>query len=207
MISSVRGRVAATSGDTAVIEVGGVGLTVQCTPGTLAKLRPGEVAALATSLVVREDSLTLYGFADDDERAVFELLQGATGVGPRLAQALLGVHAPDDLRRAVASEDIVALMRVSGVGRKGAQRIVLELKDKLGPPRGGSGSAGVPGPRVGGGWRDQLHAALLGLGWTARDADEALDAVTPEATAAVTAGESPDVAVLLRAALRSLRRA
>ena len=133
MISSVRGPVTAVAPDAAVVEVGGVGLFVQCTPSTLARLRVGETTRLATSLVVREDSLTLYGFSDEDERAVFELLQTASGVGPRLAQAMLAVHSPDALRRALATEDLAALTLVPGIGRKGAQRIVLELKDRLGP--------------------------------------------------------------------------
>ncbi len=138
MIAFVAGRVAALAPDGAVVEVGGVGLSVQCTPGTLARLRVGEAAQLPTSLVVREESLTLYGFADDDERTVFELLQTASGVGPRLAQAMLAVHPPDALRRAVATEDLGALMLVPGIGKKGAQRIVLELKDRLGAVRGTS---------------------------------------------------------------------
>jgi Holliday junction DNA helicase RuvA len=183
----------------AVVEVGGVGLAVQCTPGTLATLRIGQPAQLATSLVVREDSLTLYGFVDDDERQVFELLQTATGVGPRLAQAALAVLAPDDLRRAVATEDLVALTTVPGIGRKGAQRIVLELKDRLGAPVGIvlPTSPSVPAR---GDWRSQVQAALLGLGWTTREADDAVTAVADEA------GDTPDVAVLLRSALRSLSR-
>ena len=136
MIASVRGRVAAVRLDGAVVEVGGVGMAVQATPGTLAALRPGQEAELATSLVVREDSLTLYGFADADERDVFETLQTVSGVGPRLALAMLAVHTPDGLRRAVATEDLTALCRVPGIGRKGAQRIVLDLTDRLGAPVG-----------------------------------------------------------------------
>ena len=203
MIASVRGRVASIGAEAAVVEVGGVGLAVQCTPATLARLRPGEPAALATSLVVREDALTLYGFADDDERAVFEQLQSVTGVGPRLAQALLAVHAPDDLRRAVATDDHAALTRVPGVGRKGAQRLVLELKDKLGPARAASAAAAeLPAPRGATAWREQLQSALLGLGWSPRDAEDALRAVAPLADG----HDAPDVAALLRAALRSLSR-
>ena len=137
MIAFVAGRVAALAPDGVVVEVGGIGLSVQCTPGTLAGLRVGEPTNLPTSLVVREDSLTLYGFADEDERVVFELLQTASGVGPRLAQAMLAVHSPEALRLAVAAEDLVALTQVPGIGRKGAQRIVLELKDRLGPSSGG----------------------------------------------------------------------
>lgn len=205
MIAYVAGRVAAVAPDGAVVEVGGVGLSVQCTPGTLATLRVGEQAHLPTSLVVREDSLTLYGFVDDDERAVFELLQTASGVGPRVAQAMLAVHGPDALRQAVATEDLVALMRVPGVGRKGAQRIVLELKDRLGAVRGTSGHTRPVG-RASAGWSEQLHAALLGLGWSAREADDAVAAAAPDADQAITAGETPDIAALLRVALRSLSR-
>ncbi|MDQ4085203.1 MAG: Holliday junction branch migration protein RuvA, partial [Actinomycetota bacterium] len=143
MIAFVHGRVAAVGLDSAVVEVGGIGLQVLCTPGTLATLRPGEQARLPTSMVVREDSLTLFGFADEDERALFELLQTASGVGPKLAQAMLAVHGPEELRRAVAGDDIAALTRVPGIGRKGAQRIVLELKDRIGAP-GAAGPAQAP---------------------------------------------------------------
>ena len=146
MIASVRGRVTAVAPDSAVIEVGGVGLSVQCAPGTLAGLKAGAEARLATSLVVREDSLTLYGFADDDEKQLFELLQTASGVGPRLAQAVLAVHQPDAVRRAVAGGDIAALTRVPGIGKKGAERLVLELRDRIGMVAvGPDGAAGVTG--------------------------------------------------------------
>ena len=144
MISHLDGTVSAIAPEGAVIEVGGVGLLVQCTPGTLAMLAPGSRARVATSLVVREDALTLFGFAADDERDVFELLQTASGVGPRLALAMLAVFTPDELRRAVAAEDITALTRVPGIGRKGAQRIVLELAGRLGSP--GVAAAGRAGP-------------------------------------------------------------
>jgi Holliday junction DNA helicase RuvA len=210
VIASVRGRVVALTGQAAVLEVGGVGLLVQCSPAALAGLRPGEEALLHTSLVVREESLTLYGFAEADERVVFEVLQTASGVGPRLAQAMLAVHPPDALRRAVATEDLAALVQVPGIGRKGAQRIVLELRERLGPPLGGAAAGGaraeaaVPLEEP---WRAQLHAALLGLGWSAREADEAVEAVAPQAQEQVDAGGAPDVAALLRQALRSLSRA
>jgi holliday junction DNA helicase RuvA len=206
MIAFVAGRVASVAADAAVLEVGGIGLTVQCTPGTLAGLRLGEQAHLATAMIVREDSLTLYGFADDDERVVFGLVQTVSGVGPRLAQAMLAVHSPDALRRAVATEDLGALMLVSGVGKKGAQRIVLELKDRMGPPTG-IGASGmsrmVPADAR---WRDQLQSALLGLGWSPREADEAVAQVSPDAEEALAGGAEPDVASLLRSALRSLSR-
>ena len=202
MIASLHGLVTAVGPEQAVVEVGGVGVAVQCSPATLALLRLGEPASLPTSLVVREDSLTLYGFADEDERSIFELLQTASGVGPRLALAMLAVHGPDDLRRAVAAEDIAALSRVPGIGRKGAQRIVLELRDRLGAPTTRTPlGAGTADARVAADWRQQVHGALVGLGWSAREADSAVDAV------AATADESqPDVAALLRAALRALDR-
>ena len=201
MIAFVDGQVAALAPDGAVLVVGGVGLALQCTPGTLARLRVGERTRLATALVVREDSLTLYGFVDEDERTTFELLQTASGVGPRLAQAMLAVHAPDDLRQAVATEDLSALMLVPGIGRKGAQRIALDLKDRLGAVLG-TDSARAVGSRPAG-WREQVHAALLGLGYPPRDADDALARVADDPAASL---ETPDVAVLLRAALRGLAR-
>ncbi|GAQ57893.1 Holliday junction branch migration protein RuvA [Streptomyces acidiscabies] len=200
MIAFVSGTVAALAPDAAVVEVGGVGMAVQCAPNTLAGLRIGQPAKLATSLVVREDSLTLYGFVDDDERQVFELLQTASGVGPRLAQAMLAVHTPDALRRAVATGDEKALISVPGIGKKGAQKLLIELKDRLGEPLG-TAPIGAP---VSLGWRDQLHAALLGLGYATREADEAVAAVTPQAEA--TEG-TPQVGQLLKAALQTLNRA
>ncbi|MEU3710056.1 Holliday junction branch migration protein RuvA [Streptomyces catenulae] len=202
MIAFVSGPVAALGPDTAVVEVGGVGMAVQCTPDTLSGLRIGKPARLATSLVVREDSLTLYGFADDDERATFELLQTASGVGPRLAQAMLAVHSPDALRRAVATADEKALTAVPGIGKKGAQKLLLELKDRLGAPLG---TGGAPAP-VTTGWSDQLHAALIGLGYATREADEAVAAVTPQADAAVAGGGTPQIPQLLKAALQTLNR-
>ncbi|GAA4962641.1 Holliday junction DNA helicase RuvA [Nonomuraea thailandensis] len=202
MIASVAGRVAAIAPDGAVIEVGGVGILTHCTPGTLATLRMGEEARLATSLVVREESLTLYGFATDDERAVFELLQTASGVGPKLALAMLAVHTPNTLRVAVASADVKALTQVPGIGQKGAQRIILELKDRLGTPEEAVNAA-LNGERVAA-WRDQVHSGLVGLGYSSKDADEAVAAVEPDADADLAAGRQPQVAALLKAALRSL---
>ncbi len=210
MIAFVSGPVAALGPDTAVIEVGGVGMSVQCTPDTLAQLRVGKHARLATALVVREDSLTLYGFADDDARQTFELLQTASGVGPRLAQAMLAVHAPDALRLAVAEGDEKALTAVPGIGKKGAQKLLLELKGRLGEPVPGAGGqlaarGGTSAP--GGSWRSQLHAALVGLGYATREADEAVTAVAPQAEAAAATGTEPPVPQLLRAALQTLNRA
>ncbi|MET7800767.1 Holliday junction branch migration protein RuvA [Streptomyces decoyicus] len=205
MIAFVSGPVAALAPDTAVVEVGGIGMAVQCAPNTLSTLRIGQQAKLATSLVVREDSLTLYGFADDDERQTFELLQTASGVGPRLAQAMLAVHSPDTLRLAVSTGDEKTLTAVPGIGKKGAQKLLLELKDRLGEPVG-TGRAGI-GSAVTAGWRDQLHAALIGLGYATREADEAVAAVAPQAEAAVADGGTPQVPQLLKAALQTLNRA
>jgi holliday junction DNA helicase RuvA len=194
VIASVAGRVAAVGAAGAVVEVGGVGLAVSCTPGTLARLRVGQPARLSTSLVVREDSLTLYGFADDDERSVFELLQTASGVGPRLAQAVLAALPPTEVRRAVATADVPALTRVPGIGKKGAERLVLELRDKIGAVAAAAPAETTPTAP----WRDQVGQALVGLGWSAKEADEAVEAVSPDA------GAGADVPALLRAALRVL---
>ncbi|MEV6489901.1 Holliday junction branch migration protein RuvA [Actinoplanes sp. NPDC051633] len=199
MIASVRGLVAAIAPDHAVIEVGGVGLQLQCAPGTLAGLKAGTEARLAASMVVREDSLTLYGFADDDEKQLFELLQTASGVGPRLAQAVLAVHHPDAVRRAVSGGDIAALTRVPGIGKKGAERLVLELRDRIGPVAvTGAASAGL----LAGDWQDQVRQGVLALGWSASQADQAVAAV-----AETVDGEVPPVPVLLRQAIRLLGRA
>jgi len=200
MIASVRGRVASVAPDGAVVEVGGVGLAVQCTPGTLAGLRVGADARLATSLVVREDSLTLYGFADEDEKQLFELLQTASGVGPRVAQAVLAVLTPDAVRKAVAGGDTATLTRVPGIGKKSAERLVLELRDRIGPvvvPVSADGSAAA----FGGTWPDQVRQALIGLGWTAGQADQAVVAV-----ADTVDGDVPPVPVLLKQAIRLLGR-
>jgi Holliday junction DNA helicase RuvA len=196
LIASVAGRVSAHTATGVVVVVGGVGLAVQTTPGTRARLRTGEEAALATSLVVREDSLTLYGFETDDERELFEVLQTASGVGPKVAQAVLTVHTPDAVRRALATEDLTALTLVPGIGRKGAQRMVLELKDKV------VGVAAAPPLATQAGWRDTLGQALVGLGFGPSDADAT---VVRLAEAHPEAGDA-DVPALLREALALLGR-
>lgn len=209
MIAHLSGVISALGPDQAVVDIGGVGLAVSCTPSTLATLRTGIPARLATSLVVREDSLTLYGFVDDDERTLFELLQTANGVGPRLAQAVLAIHRPAAIRAAVASGDIAALTQVPGIGRKGAERLIIDLKDRLGvisddPGDLSSSWAGAPEVEVG--WRRSLTQALLGLGWTPRETEAALQAVAPMAQEQIERGESVEVGVLLRRALSSLDR-
>jgi Holliday junction DNA helicase RuvA len=198
VIASVRGPVQHVGLDRVVLEVGGVGLLLHTTPGTASALRRGQEASLATTLVVREDSLTLYAFGTDDERDVFELVQTVSGVGPRLALAMLAVLDPDRLRAAIGSGDVAALTTVPGIGKKGAERLVLELRDKLGMPRG-TGSGATAAPAVGGtAWRAQVSEALVGLGWSAKQADEAV------ATVASDAGADPSVSDMLRAALREL---
>jgi len=203
VIAFVRGTVADVTLGSAVVEVGGVGLELVCTPNTLATLRVGAPATLPTSMVVREESLTLFGFLDEDEKTCFELLQTASGVGPKLAQAMLAVHTPDELRRAVAAEDVKTLTTVPGIGQKGAQRIILELKDRIGVPGTVGPGRVAPAAAPQDAWRAQVHAGLVGLGWSAKEADKAVETVAPDAgdTAA------PDVAGLLRAALRTLSKA
>ncbi|HEX9033607.1 MAG TPA: Holliday junction branch migration protein RuvA [Streptosporangiaceae bacterium] len=225
MIAHLDGLVTTVAPEGAVIDVGGVGLLVQCSPGTLAGLHPGERARVCTSLVVREDALTLYGFGSEDERNTFELLQTASGIGPRLALAMLATFSPDELRRAVAAEDVTALTSVPGIGRKGAQRIVLELAGRLGSPGDGQAAgtalasaararAGAAGGLAAVTWREQVRAGLVNLGWQPKDADQAIAMVEPELLAVpAEAHAAPDgvavevdVAVALRAALRVLGR-
>ncbi len=198
MISSVRGAVLGIELDHAVVEVGGVGLAVHATPTTLAGLRRGEQARLATALIVREDSLTLYGFADRTERELFDLLLTVSGVGPRIALATLAVLDPDTLCRALADGDLAVLTRVPGIGRKGAERLVVELRDKVTAPAAvpatGAAPAATGDPR-----RDQVVEALVGLGFTAKPAEQAVDA-------ARAGQEDADPSVLLRAALSHLGR-
>lgn len=203
MIAFVRGEVAALTLSSAVLEVGGIGLELMCTPGTLATLRPGSKATLAASMVVREDSMTLFGFVDEDEKQTFELVQTASGVGPKVAQAMVAVLSPDDLRRAIAAEDVKALTKVPGIGQKGAQRIILELKDRIGAPVG----SGTPRPVTAEPWREQVQQGLVGLGWSVKDADKAIEAVAAEAGVSTGSTTEVDVAALLRAALRSLSKA
>lgn len=193
MIASVRGTVTEVGLDHAVVEVGGVGLEVRTTPATLATLRRGEEARLATSLIVREDSLTLFGFADGQARQLFGLLLTVSGIGPRLALATLAVLEPDALRAALAEGNITALTQVPGIGRKGAERLVVELRDKVGALPGGPGPAdGVPGDV-----RSSVVEALLGLGFPARQAEQTVDAVLAENGVSDTAG-------VLRKALTTL---
>ena len=200
MISSVRGEVLAIGLDHAVVEVGGVGLAVQATPSTLARLRRGQSARLDTALVVREDSLTLFGFADAAERELFGLLQTVSGVGPRLALATLAVLDPQSLSVALADGNLTTLMSVPGIGRKGAERLVVELRDKVAPPGPGDAAADEDAPVspvAAGTLRDQVVEALVGLGFAAKPAEKAVDEV-------LGAGGPSDSSAVLRAALTRL---
>ena len=199
MISTIRGEVLSISLDHAVVEVGGVGLAVHAVPATLATLRRGEQARLTTALVVREDSLTLYGFADPEARGLFGLLQTVSGVGPRLALATLAVLDPETLRGALAEGDLAVLTSVPGIGRKGAERLVVELRDKVGAvaPRG------TADPASGGGaTRIQVVEALVGLGFAVRQAEQAVEAVLGEGSD----GGHADTSAVLRSALSRLGR-
>ncbi|GAC82870.1 Holliday junction ATP-dependent DNA helicase RuvA [Gordonia paraffinivorans NBRC 108238] len=183
MIASVRGPVVEIALDHAVIECAGVGYRVLATPVTLSRLRRGEEATLLTSMIVREDSMTLYGFTEPDARALFALLQTVTGVGPRLAMATLAVLEPDALRRALAESDTKALTSVPGIGKRVAERLCVELRDKVDRPAGEPAAGGAV---AGGGVRDQVAEALVGLGFTAAHAEKAVAAVladTPDADA------------------------
>lgn len=199
MISSVRGPVISVGLDHVVVEVGGVGLYLHTTPATAAECRHGTEVSLATLLVVREESLTLYGFTSADHRALFEQLQTVTGVGPRLALAVLSVHDPDGVRRAIIGNDLTALTKVPGIGRKSAERLVLELRDKVAPP-GAAEQVATSAAASGDAANDQVQEALLGLGWNAKQAEQALARIAER-------GETHSgVSGLLRAALRELGR-
>lgn len=199
MIASLRGPVVHVGLGDLVVEVGGVGLLVHTTPATTERTRTGAPVQLSTSLVVREESLTLYGFSTPAERDLFEQVQTVSGVGPRLALAMLSVHEPDTLRAAIATGDLAALTKIPGIGKKGAERIVLELRDKIGPVAA-SGDTAVAAEAAGPAHQEQVLEALVGLGWNAKQSETALARVT-EAQPELT-----DVSALLRAALQELSR-
>jgi Holliday junction DNA helicase RuvA len=197
VISSVRGEVLEIALDHAVVEVGGVGLAVMAAPNTLAGLRRGEQARLSTVLVVREDSLTLFGFADAEQRELFVLVQTVSGIGPRIALATLAVLEPDTLRRALLDADLATLTRVPGIGRKGAERLVLELKDKVTAP---DAPPHLPTATPSGNpRRDEVVEALIGLGFPQRPAEQAVEA-------AMAASDHATSSSLLRTALTTLGR-
>jgi Holliday junction DNA helicase RuvA len=193
VIASVRGEVLEIALDHAVIEAAGVGYRLNATPSTLAGLTRGEETRLYTAMIVREDSMTLYGFADTEARDLFGLLQTVSGVGPRLAMAVLAVLEPEALRKALAESNVAALTRVPGIGKRGAERMVVELRDKVNlvpVPSGPPGSTPAPATPV----RDQVTEALVGLGFAAKQAEQAIDAVLADQPGV-------DTSAALRAAL------
>lgn len=200
MISTITGEVTWVGVDRLVVEVGGVGLSLVCTPQTAMAARVGTHQRFATVLVVREDSLTLFGFDDNDARDTFEAVQTVSGIGPRIALALLATLTPDELRRAVQAADHSALTKVPGIGTKGAQRIVLELSGRLGPPTSAETTVSV-----GGDWREGVCAGLESLGWSRKDADRAVAIIADRDDLGFDSG-TPDLAILLKAALRALDR-
>lgn len=202
MIASVRGPVTHVGLDHVVVDVGGIGMLVHTTPATASVCRRGAEASLATSLVVREDSLTLFGFGAPAERDMFQTLQTVSGVGPRLALAMLSVMGPDQLAVALSTGDSKALTTIPGIGAKSAERLVLELRDKVGVVRGAGGppaAGAVASSDTREPWRGQVTEALVGLGWSAKQAGDAAERV------AATAPADADIAAYLRLALRELR--
>jgi holliday junction DNA helicase RuvA len=181
MIASIRGEVLDVALDHAVIEASGVGYRINATPSTLSTLRRGTEARLVTAMIVREDSMTLYGFADADARDLFTTLLSVSGVGPKIALATLAVHDAPALRQALADSDVTALTRVPGIGKRSAERMVLELRDKVGTVGAAVALPSVNGHAV----RGPVVEALVGLGFALKQAEEATDKVLanePEAT-------------------------
>jgi Holliday junction DNA helicase RuvA len=194
VISSLRGQVQHVGLDHAVVEVGGVGFAVQMTPSTLATLRRGEETSVATTLIVREDSLTLFGFADAEARELFGLLQTVSGIGPRIALATLAVLEPDKLRHALAEGNITVLTQVPGIGKKGAERLIIELRDKVGTLPAANAQQPAHSQT-----RDHVVEALLGLGFPAKAAEATVDGVL---------ADNPDqsTSAVLRRSLATLGR-
>jgi len=199
MIASVSGVIKATTLNSAVIEVGGVGIQVALPARFAASLIIGTHAEIFTTLVVREDSLTLFGFDRANSRDFFDLLQTVSGIGPKVAQSALSIYEPEELASAIASENSAALERIPGLGKKGAQRTVLELKDKVNDLARNQ----TPGSNAHSHWRTQLQSALIGLGFTARDAESTIDVVASDLGAKV---DQTDISQLLKLALQTRGR-
>jgi Holliday junction DNA helicase RuvA len=172
MISTLSGTIRSLSQDKLVIEVGGVGLSVLINPPTSLGLTLGAQTTLYTSLVVREDSLSLFGFLSEEVRNLFELVQTVSGVGPKVALSIMGALTPEDLARAISQEDTSAFERVPGIGKKGAQRMILELKGKLSDLSLAATYKGHQPP-----WREQLLSALVSLGFSPKESDSAISDV------------------------------
>ena len=203
MITFIRGEVWKSGPDFVVVDTGDQGVKVLCPPATALSLRVGDPVFLHTSLIVREDSWTLYGFSEEDQCAMFDLVQTVTGIGPRIALGVVATLTPANFAHAILTEDLDALISISGIGKKGASRMVLELKDKV----VASGAGSTPGTRTKRvqSWRISVGAGLASLGWTAREAEAAMDAVADNYPELIGLDE-PDVGDILKASLRSLDR-
>lgn len=200
MIAQLTGTVRHLTTEKVVLEVGGVGYAISLTARSSAQIVMGSALTLATTLVVREDSLTLFGFLDLHERDIFETLQSVSGIGPKVALAITGALSPDELAHAIAAEDVKTIEKVPGIGKKGAQRLILELKGKLvtdSAPAASSSHHGV---------REQLISALTGLGFTSKESDIAINATINQLA---EDGQDPStytLAELLKLTLQSGKR-
>ena len=201
MISLVNGVVRSIGSEKVVVEVGGVGLAVSVTSQTGSQLNVGVPVQLFTTLIVREDALTLFGFLDEESRSTFELVQTVTGIGPKVALAIMGSHSPQTLAAAIAQEDIAAIEKVPGIGRKGAQRLILELKGKI-TDFGNAPRSSHHQPV----WREQLTSALVSLGFSAKDSDAAINSVVAEYAENGVEPTELELSELLKQALQSGRR-
>ena len=202
MISTLTGTVRSITIDKCIIEVGGVGLSVLINPATSSGLTLGAPTTLFTSLVVREDSLTLFGFLSDEIRNLFELVQTVSGVGPKVALSIMGALTPEDLARAISQEDTSVIERVPGIGKKGAQRLILELKGKLAdlsPTNKYQGHQPA--------WREQLTSALVSLGFSPKESDNAISAIVNDLRADEKDPAKIDLSELLKLALASGKNA
>lgn len=198
MIASLRGPVLSIGLDHVVVGAGGVGLAVRTVPSMLTTMRIGEEIELSTTLVVREDSLTLYGFTSPDGKALFELVQSVSGVGPKIALSLLAVFEPAELRTALASGDAKALTRTPGIGKKSAERLILELQDKVqaAPTSPSADSTPItPG-------HNQIIDALVGLGFSANAAGAAVARVMQQRPQELVTNDS--MSRILRESLAAL---
>ena len=201
MISLVNGVVRSIGSEKVVVEVGGVGLAVSVTSQTGSQLNIGVPVQLFTTLIVREDALTLFGFLDEESRSTFELVQTVTGIGPKVALAIMGSHSPQTLAAAIAQEDLAAIEKVPGIGRKGAQRLILELKGKI-TDFGTTPRSSHHQPV----WREQLTSALVSLGFSAKDSDAAINSVIAEYAENGVEPTELELSELLKQALQSGRR-
>lgn len=195
MISSINGKVLETRVDGLVINLGGLGMFVLCAPDLIAKARVGHEIYVQTALIVREDSLTLFGFETAASRELFDLVQSVSGFGPKLAFTILAAMSPEDFKQAIANEDLVRLKQTPGVGAKGAQRLILELRDRI-------GVVATSDSAKSGSWQQQVEQGLVGLGWSPKEAAKAVQSVADESDSQTLT--NPEVAKLLKRALQIL---